>query len=165
MASTFDVAPHPASSPSFQVRMPTPPNGSASLPVTYDTVFTWSFAVERADLRNLYEKSKDSMWNARTDLAWNTNVDPEAPTMPDEASPIFGTRLWDRLDKKTELPKLRRLPGAWMLSHFLHGEQGALLAASQILAGVPSADAKLYAATQVMDEARHVEAYARYLRE
>ena len=48
--------------------------------------------------------------------------------MPDQMSPIFGTHLWDRLDKKTELPKLRRLHSAWMLSNFLHGEQGALLA-------------------------------------
>ncbi len=165
MASTFDVASLTASSPPFHVRLPTPPTGTASIPVTYDTVFTWDYGVQRLDLRNLYEKSKESMWNARTDLAWDTPVDPEAPTMPDEASPIFGTRLWDRLDKKTELPKLRRLHGAWMLSNFLHGEQGALLATTQILAAVPSADAKLYASTQVMDEARHVEAYDRYLRE
>jgi len=105
------------------------------------------------------------MWNARTDLAWDTSVDPEAPTMPDEMSPIFGTHLWNKLDKKTELPKMRRLFGSWMLSNFLHGEQGALLATAQILAAVPNADAKMYAATQVMDEARHVEAYDRYLRE
>jgi hypothetical protein len=105
------------------------------------------------------------MWNARSDLAWETDVDPEAPTMPDEMSPIFGTHLWDKLDRKTEVPKLRRLNGSWLLSNFLHGEQGALLAAAQILAAVPGADAKLYASTQVMDEARHVEAYDRYLRE
>lgn len=166
MASTFDVSTtaSPRSS-SFAVRLPEPPQGTSTIPVTYDTVFTWSYAAERLDLRNLYEKSKDAMWNARTDLAWDTNVDPEAPTMPDEMSPIFGTHLWDKLDKKTELPKLRRLHGSWMLSNFLHGEQGALLATSQILASVPNPDAKMYAATQVMDEARHVEAYDRYLRE
>jgi hypothetical protein len=164
MATTFDPA-HVRSSSGFQVRMPTPPTGIESFPVTYDNVFTWHYEAQRQDLRNLYEKSKDSMWNARTDVAWSTDVDPEKPTMPDEASPIYGTHLWTKLDKKTELPKLRRLHGSWMLSNFLHGEQGALLAASQILAAVPSADAKLYAATQVMDEARHVEAYDRYLRE
>jgi hypothetical protein len=85
--------------------------------------------------------------------------------MPDQMSPLFGTHLWDRLDKKTELPKLRRLTSSWMLSNFLHGEQGALLATTQILAAVPGSDAKFYASTQVMDEARHVEAYDRYLRE
>ncbi len=166
MASTFDVAsPRSPSSQPLSIRLPEPPHGTDVLPVGYDAVFTWNYGVERVDLRNLYEKSKDSMWNARTDLAWETDVDPEEPTMPDQMSPIFGTRLWDKLDKKTEVPKLRRLHGSWMLSNFLHGEQGALLAAAQIVAAVPGADAKFYAAAQVMDEARHVEAYDRYLRE
>jgi hypothetical protein len=166
MASTFDVAPDRASfSPPLQIRLPTPAQGTDTIQVSYDTVFTWDYRVQRADLRNLYEKSKDAMWNARTDLPWETQVDPEQATMPDQMSPIFGTRLWDKLDKKTELPKLRRLSSSWMFSNFLHGEQGALMATSQILNAVTSADAKFYAATQVMDEARHVEAYDRYLRE
>jgi hypothetical protein len=135
------------------------------LPVSYDTVYTWDYAAQRSDLRNLYEKSKDAMWNSRTLLAWDTDVDPEAETVPNEFVPIFGTHLWDKLDKKTELPKLRRYTAAYLLSNFLHGEQGALLATSQIVSAVPTADAKLYAATQVMDEARHVEAYDRYLRD
>jgi hypothetical protein len=105
------------------------------------------------------------MWNAQTDLDWSINVDPEADNTPNEMIPIFGTRLWDRLDKKRELPKLRRLLNAYALSNFLHGEQGALVAASQLVASVPDTDAKFYASTQVMDEARHVEAYDKYLRE
>jgi hypothetical protein len=166
MESAIDVvASARPSPPPLSIHLPTPPSGVHVLPVSYDSVFTWSYDVQRTDLRNLYEKSKDSMWNARTDLAWDTDVDPEAPSMPDQMSPIFGTHLWDRLDKKTELPKLRRLHSSWMLSNFLHGEQGALLATTQILAAVPGPDAKFYAATQVMDEARHVEAYDRYLRE
>jgi hypothetical protein len=165
MASTFDVAAAgPVRSP-LSIRFPEAPSGTEAVPTAYSTVFTWNYGVERPDLRQLYEKSKDSMWNVRTDLAWQTHVDPEAETMPDQMSPIWGTRLWDRIDKKTELPKLRRLSSAWMLSNFLHGEQGALLATAQILDIVPGADAKLYASTQVMDEARHVEAYERYLRE
>src|SRR5437879_12328132 len=47
----------------------------------------------------------------------------------------------------------------------MHGEQGALMAAARIVQTVPDLDAKFYAATQVMDEARHVEAYARLLNE
>jgi hypothetical protein len=166
MASTFDVASlRPSPSPPLSIRLPVSPSGTDTLPAAYDAVFTWDYGVQRPDLRSLYERSKDAMWNARTDVAWDTPVDPEAPSVPDQMSPIFGTHLWDRLNKKTELPKLRRLHCSWMFSNFLHGEQGALLAASQILAAVPSADAKLYAATQVMDEARHVEAYDRYLRD
>src|ERR671923_1321026 len=54
---------------------------------------------------------------------------------------------------------------AFMLSQFLHGEQGALLATAKIVQGVPWAEAKFYAANQVADEARHVEVYHRYLTE
>src|ERR1700691_720941 len=101
MASTFDVAsPRPSASP-LQVRLPVPPTGTHTVAVAHDSVFNWDYAVARVDLRHLYEKSKGAMWNAQTDLAWDTPVDPEAPTMPDQMSPIFGTRLWDRLDKKT----------------------------------------------------------------
>jgi hypothetical protein len=147
------------------ITYPASPSGTDVVPVSFDSIYTWDYQVQRPDLRSLYERSKDAMWNARTHLPWDTNVDPEAESMPNEMIPIFGTHLWDKLDKKTELPKLRRLSTAWMLSNFLHGEQGALLATSQIVSAVPSADAKFYAATQVMDEARHVEAYDRYLRE
>jgi len=54
---------------------------------------------------------------------------------------------------------------AFMLSQFLHGEQGALLATAKIVETVPWAEAKFYAANQVADEARHVEVYHRYLTE
>jgi hypothetical protein len=165
MASTFDAPAAGAARTPLSTRMPEPPSGLDVVPTSYSTVFNWSYLVERGDLRQLYDKSKDSMWNARTDLPWDTVVDPEAPTMPDQMSPLWGTRLWDRLDEKRDLPKLRRLAVSWMLSNFLHGEQGALLATAQILDIVPGPDQKLYAATQVMDEARHVEAYERYLRE
>jgi hypothetical protein len=151
--------------PPLVITSPTPPSGTNAIPVTYDSVYAWDYRVQRPDLRNLYEKSKEAMWNAQTYLAWDTNVDPEDESVPNEFTPIYGTYLWDRLDKKTEVPKLRRLSSAYLLSNFLHGEQGALLATSQIVSAVPSADAKFYAATQVMDEARHVEAYDRYLRE
>ena len=53
----------------------------------------------------------------------------------------------------------------WTLSQFMHGEQGALICTAKIVETVPWIDAKYYAATQVMDEARHVEVFARYLDE
>jgi hypothetical protein len=165
VSSGSDLSPARDVAPPLDIRRPVPPQGTSVVPTTYDTVFTWDFAEQRHDLRVLYEKSKDAMWNARTDLAWDTDVDPESDLVPNEFIPIYGSRFWDRLDKKTELPKLRRMSSSYLLSNFLHGEQGALLATSQIVNAVPSADAKLYAATQVMDEARHVEAYDRYLRE
>jgi hypothetical protein len=135
------------------------------LPVSQSLTYTWDYCPTRVDLRALYEKSKDLMWNARTDLAWDTNVDPEAENTPDHFHPIFHTPIWAKLDPKTEIPRIRRHIGSWMLSNFLHGEQGALLATAQIVSAAPTPDAKFYAAAQVYDEARHVEAYDRYLRD
>jgi hypothetical protein len=131
------------------------------LPVTY----TWDYASKRVDLRALYEKSKDLMWNARTDIDWSIDVDPERENSPDHANPIYGTEIWNKLDPKTEIPKLRHHMGSYILSNFLHGEQGALLATAQIVNSAPTPEAKFYAAAQVFDEARHVEVYDRYLRE
>jgi len=134
---------------------------TASQSISYD----WDYASRRPELRNLYEKSKTLMWNARTDLDWSIDVDPEREIVSDTFNPIFGTDIWKKLDKKTEVPRLRRHMASYILSNFLHGEQGALLATSQIVDSAPTTDGKLYAAAQVFDEARHVEAYDRYLRE
>jgi hypothetical protein len=140
------------------------PTGSDLLRVEYSLAYSWDYNVSRVDLRALYEKSKDLMWNAR-ELPWSTDVDPEAESVPDVMNPLYGSDLWRKLERAGEVPRLRRNIAAYMLSNFLHGEQGALLATAQIVGCVPSTDAKLYAAAQVFDEARHVEAYDRYLRE
>ncbi len=141
------------------------PSGIERLKVTEDLTYTWDYACTRPDLRILYEKSKDLLWNARTAIDWNTPVDPTAENVPDPMNPLFGTSIWAKLDPKKDIPELRRNQAAYMFSNFLHGEQGALLATSQIVELAPTADAKFYAAAQVFDEARHVEAYDRYLRE
>jgi hypothetical protein len=141
------------------------PTGTEQLRVEEDLTYTWDYACQRSDLRILYEKSKDLLWNARTALAWDTPVDPGAENVPDHMNPLSETSVWRKLDPKTEIPEVRRHQSAYMFSNFLHGEQGALLATSQIVELAPTADAKFYAAAQVFDEARHVEAYDRYLRE
>ena len=130
-----------------------------------DVSLVFDYRSERDDLRALYEKAKEAQWNAKTAVAWETDVDPEAENFANHFIPIFGTPMWDRLDKIRELPALRRHTASYMLSNFLHGEQGALAATAQLAIAVPNIDAKLYASTQVMDEARHVEVYERYLRE
>jgi hypothetical protein len=141
------------------------PSGTEKLPVAHDLTYTWDYACHRPDLRVLYEKSKDLLWNARTAIAWETHVDPTAENVPDTMNPLFGTPIWSKLDPKKDVPELRRHQSSYLFSNFLHGEQGALLATSQIVELAPTADAKLYAAAQVFDEARHVEAYDRYLRD
>ena len=137
---------------------------SEPISTRFDTQYSWNYGTTRQDLRGLYEKAKRDQWNATDQLAWSTSVDPEDELVPDIQVPVYGTYIWDRLTPG-EIRKLRREALAWTLSQFMHGEQGALLATAQIVDATPSFDAKLYGASQVMDEARHVEVYARYLAE
>jgi hypothetical protein len=129
------------------------------------TAFTWEYEDERSRLLALYDKGKKQQWDAATRIDWSQDLDPENPQeIDDRLIPIHGSPVWERLTD-TEKVKLRHHQQAQSLSQFMHGEQGALMAAARIVQTVPDLDAKFYAATQVMDEARHVEAYARLLNE
>ena len=136
-----------------------------------DALFTWDYSLARPQLRKLYEKGKTGQWNASTDLPWDTEIDVEAVVAGDQLAiaagldpnhydgtviESWGDKEW--LDFGIQNRK-------WTLSQFLHGEQGALLCTAKITETVPWYDAKLYASTQVVDEARHVEVFARYLNE
>jgi hypothetical protein len=134
------------------------------LPTSFDLCYTWRYDTVRQELRNLYEKAKREQWNATTQLPWQTSVDPESELVPDFQIPVYGTHIWEKLTPG-DIRKLRREALSWTLSQFMHGEQGALLATAQIVDATPLIESKFYAASQVMDEARHVEVYSRYLRE
>jgi len=136
-----------------------------------DAIFTWDYSLSRPALRKLYEKAKVGQWNGSTDLDWSINVDEEKQVAMDLAAfasgltPAHygGTTLSKWGDKEwTEFAIEQR---RWSLSQFMHGEQGALICTAKIVETVPWYDAKLYASTQVVDEARHVEVFARYLDE
>jgi hypothetical protein len=135
-----------------------------------DAIFTWDYEKgRRPALNKLYEKAKTSQWNGETDLPWDTEVDQEAVVLAnaaqnnglDDGMDLTGTPFEKWSDK--EWIELGVQSQNWTLSQFLHGEQGALLCTAKIVESVPWIDAKYYAATQVMDEARHVEVFAKYL--
>jgi hypothetical protein len=129
------------------------------------TAFTWEYEDGSDDLLRLYAKGKKQQWDAAERLDWSQEVDPDNPMgMSDRTIAIHGTDLWNSLDEKDRV-HIRRNLQAHSLSQFMHGEQGALIATARIVQTVPSYEAKFYAATQVMDEARHVEAYSRLLHE
>ncbi len=133
------------------------------IPSEFGTVFRWEYEEAREPLLRLYEKGKNLQWNTNTRIDWSQDLDPENPQgLPDESVSIFGSQVWGRLSPR-EKANARRHLQAWQLSQFLHGEQGALVCTAKIVQQVPSIDAKFYAATQVMDEARHVETYKRLL--
>ena len=130
-----------------------------------ETVLRWEYEDGRDALLDLYEKGKKQQWNASERIDWSQDLDPENPMQfVDEAIPIFGSDVWNRLND-AEKRQVRHHLQASQISQFLHGEQGALVCAAKIVQTVPDIDAKFYAATQVMDEARHVEAYSRLLHE
>src|SRR5689334_7649943 len=134
-----------------------------AVPGSFETVFRWEYEEGRDALLRLYQKGKNLQWDAAERIGWSHDLDPENPAgLPDEIIPIFGSDVWNRLTA-AERNRVRTHFQAWQLSQFLHGEQGALICTAKIVQQVPSIDAKFYAATQVIDEARHVEAYARLL--
>lgn len=142
--------------------------GHWTVPTQFDSVLTWNYGVVHAGLRELYEKAKREQWNAATQLNWAQDVDPEGPILDDDINPnvalLRDSDLWRRMTPQ-EQRRLRYETLAWNLSQFLHGEQLAIFVAGQLAAAVPWIDAKLYGSTQVMDEARHTEVFARYLHE
>src|SRR5919205_156595 len=129
-----------------------------------DVTFTWEYDENRDGLLQLYSKGKKQQWDAADRIDWSLDLDPENPMqLDDRVVPIYGSHIWERMTE-TERRQLRHHQQASQISQFMHGEQGALIATAKIVQTVPDLDAKFYAATQVIDEARHVEAYSRYLR-
>ena len=136
-----------------------------------DAIFTWDYEKgARPKLNRLYEKAKTSMWNGETDLPWETEVDQEAVVLANTGGvvgaegagiDVSGTPMATWTEK--EWIQFGIESQNWTLSQFMHGEQGALVCTAKIVETVPWIDAKYYASTQVMDEARHVEVFAKYL--
>jgi len=146
-------------------------DGFSKFRVGFDAYFDWEYQRSGSDamvqMRRLYEAAKRNQWNGSTDLDWKTVIEP---------GPYGRGLMHDHLLPITDLPEFKALPEdrqidqrlgllSWMLSQFLHGEQGALVAASQVTEAVPWLDAKLYGSTQVVDEGRHVEVFHTYLTE
>ena len=131
---------------------------------SYDTCYVWRYGSPSSALRELYAKAKRDQWDGAKDLDWSIDVDPEVPILPAEINPLRDYAPYRKMDAREQL-RVRHCQVAWQLSQFMHGEQGALIVASQLVSTVPLMDAKLYAASQTMDEARHVEVFARYLRD
>ena len=141
-------------------RQPTPTTDVLTAPM--EICWNFEYAIDIEKLRNLYAKAKEQQWNAERDLRWDLAIDPSKPIV-DEAQ--FGFQALPVLQKlsKSQRETFTAHVAAHLLSQFLHGEQGALMTAAALTHAVPDYEAKLFAATQTMDEARHVEAYQRYI--
>ena len=128
------------------------------------TTFEYDYGVTEPDLRRLYENAKRDQWNASRDIAWDAPPSDDGRVLADELIDIYGSPLWERLSEKDRVFLNQRI-AAWRLSVLMYGEQGAMLACSQLVDVVSGTDFKFFAATQVMDEARHNEVLNRYITE
>lgn len=133
--------------------------------VGMDAIYNWNYDSEIDTIRSLYANALDRQWIALKDLDWEQGIDRErfSRTFSVAGVPLQQTEWWKHLDPELKW-KVASKTSAFLLSNFLHGEQGALMVAGEMVSAVPHMDGKFYAATQTMDEARHVEAFAAYIK-
>jgi hypothetical protein len=135
-----------------------------------DRLYLWNYERDRGQLVTLYNKAMGSQWNSVTDLDWSVEVDAER-LVAEQDSPMLslarhagglpGSPLAAWSDREYAQLGIEFFTAS--LSQFMHGEQGAMMTAAKIVETVPWIDAKYYASTQTMDEARHTEVFAKYL--
>jgi hypothetical protein len=136
-----------------------------NVPMAGASRFSWEYDNGRERLLDLYQRGKDKQWDAAKRIDWAQPVDPFNVMEAGEGiSPIYGSRQWEKLNQAERDDTGHHL-SSWLFSQFLHGEQGALTVAARIIESVPDMDSKFYAATQAMDEARHVELFSRFLKD
>src|SRR5258706_3682092 len=141
------------------------PRATSGVKSAFDALYNWNYESEIDQLRTLYANALERQWIALRDLDWDSEIVRAAfsPTFSLAGIPIQETEFWKDLPADLRWEVARR-SSAFMLSNFLHGEQGALMVAAQLVNVVPHMDGKFYAATQTLDEARHVEVFAAYIR-
>ena len=132
--------------------------------------YNWDYRVADDRIQRLYELGKTLNWNGSLDVHWDQTPDwhEQTPVKPEFIDEFLANADWNGYPPFDAFSTERKLAffkhdNAWSLSQFLHGEQGALLVASQLASCAPSFNAKLYTASQTFDEARHVEVFNRYL--
>ncbi|MEU9206539.1 ferritin-like domain-containing protein [Streptomyces sp. NPDC048415] len=141
------------------------PTDTWNVPMAGAARFSWEYDGGRDRLLALYQKGKDKQWDAQKRIDWGQEVDPlNVAGLPAEFKPLFGSDIWNKMSQR-DRDEVDRHHGSWLFSQFLHGEQGALTVSARIVESVPDHDSKFYAATQVMDEARHMELFGRFVHE
>lgn len=134
-----------------------------TVPQSFEASFDWLYDEGRRPMMHLYQKGKDMQWDALARIDWSQELEPDNPmNIPDEMMGVSYTPYWKAMSVR-ERGEARRHFQAWTISQFMQGEQAAMICAAKIVQQVPDLDAKFYASTQVMDEARHIEAYKKLL--
>ena len=127
-----------------------------------DLSWTWDYGSEVAELRQLYEKGKTAQWNATTDLDWEIPVSRDEWVIKPDSSLLANVCKLMGKDEATQKAAAFDELG-YLLSQLLHGEQAALQLCGQLTNVCDKMDQKFYAASQTIDEARHIEVMSRFL--
>ena len=143
--------------------MPTNWDTAEILRTPMEICWQFDYAIDKEKLKNLYTKSKQLQWDAEQHLDWQLEIDPSKPLVDESRNGMDKIPILQKLSP-SQRETFTAHSTAHLLSQFLHGEQGALMTAAALTHAVPDYEGKLYAATQTMDEARHVEAYEMYIR-
>lgn len=139
---------------------------AAAMPASHSVHFDLRYGLDFPEMHTLYRRAVENQWDGNRDLPWHTDVDPMNPEIPivnPDFLPFDGLREFGIKLNQKEMAQANYNLVCWFLSQFMHGEQGALYASAQVTECVQWMDGKLYGATQVMDEARHLEVFLRYL--
>src|SRR5271163_1717467 len=83
--------------------------------------------------------------------------------LPHEFFPIFSTKRGEDLPRDKQI-HFANQSARWSLSSILHGEQGALALSASLCHILKDPGAQEYAANQAREEARHVTAFAAYIK-
>jgi hypothetical protein len=126
--------------------------------------YNWDYQVQDDRIKRLYELGKELNWNAEMDVDWDRPWPEEDFEQGAELMNLTDYEPYKALSDEQKR-EFWLHQNSWSLSQFLHGEQGALLVASQLTSCAPSFNAKLYAASQTFDEARHVEVFNKYIQQ
>jgi hypothetical protein len=137
--------------------------GELDVDVPIDLHWTWNYGSEVEELRSLYERGKRGQWNAETDVNWKTPLPRNEWFLPKEDLQLLPTVLKAGGADDATCCQAAFDEFAYTMSQLLHGEQAALQLCGQLTNACPTMDAKFYAASQVADEARHVEVIAKLL--
>ena len=130
---------------------------------THETYLRHNYFKTREEIQNQYYIAKQEQSDAKSCINWDLNVDLNNPLgVDDNYLSLFGSDVWESLDESSRT-ELRFHLAAWQFSQFLHAEEGALIGASKVVQKIPGTDRECFAATQVLDEARHVEVFGTFL--
>jgi len=117
-------------------------------------LFHRKLAIEIPGEADLYEKLKSYQWNASTEIDWSRPIRNFSEETYEQVKNVFSRQDFDRL---------RAEQRAFTFTQLFMGEQAALALCAQLLNMVPEMEARFCLAGQVIDEARHVEVFGRYL--